>query len=258
MFGRRLPQRLLVFWWCGVQRVVAAHRLAGGFLGDGLGRGAGRSGDGGGDAVGTEPQPGAHRRWADRGDADPAGTPASAARVSIRRAKAIFVANRTCSGTPAAAQRAGSRVQQRQVDLPCRSASARSTAAWSPGANIIVRVDGPYAVIDRVLSELVDSPSRLRRGLAGAVRGDRGPVTAAGVAEALGPVLRQIDHDAAAARVLADPQAAQLPVTDDVDERHRGCDGHPRGEWCIGWCGVQVVRPPIVPDELWKGVVLAE
>jgi hypothetical protein len=42
-----------------------------------------------------------------------AGTPASRARASIRRARAIFVANLTCSGIPAAAQRAASSVQQR-------------------------------------------------------------------------------------------------------------------------------------------------
>lgn len=39
--------------------------------------------------------------------------PAARARVSIRRAKLIFVANLTSSGTPAAAHRSGSSVQDR-------------------------------------------------------------------------------------------------------------------------------------------------
>jgi hypothetical protein len=42
-----------------------------------------------------------------------AGTPASRARVSIRRARAGFVAKVTCSGTPAWARRCGSSAHER-------------------------------------------------------------------------------------------------------------------------------------------------
>src|SRR6266540_6570960 len=98
----------------------------------------------------------------------------------------------------------------------------------------------------------------LLRGLTSAVGGHRGPVAAPPLAEPPRPVLRQVDHDVAAAAVRTDPQPAQFTGADDVDEGHRGLDRHPGGEGCIWWRGMQVVVPRVVPDQLWKGARLAQ
>src|SRR3954465_13389889 len=53
---------------------------------------------------------------------------------------------------------------------------------------------------------------------AGAVGGDVHPVPATGLAEAAGPVLRQVDEDVLAVFGGADSQPVQLVGPDDVDE----------------------------------------